>query len=135
MAWLQRERTHTDTDLAQAIQDSPIWREKDDLLRSVPGVGPVLTTTVLANLPELGTLTNKQIAALVGVAPLNHDSGTLHGKRMVRREARERRETRDGRSAGVRSGEGSQRVPSLQARERLQRVNSHVAPNPFVLLG
>jgi len=65
------------------IQDSPVWREKDDLLRSVPGVGPVLTTTVLANLPELGTLTNKQIAALVGVAPLNRDSGTLHGKRMV----------------------------------------------------
>lgn len=135
MAWLQRERTHTDTDLAQAIQDSPIWREKDDLLRSVPGVWPVLTTTVLANLPELGTLTNKQIAALVGVAPLNRDSGTLHGKRMVRREARERQETRVGRSAGVRSGGGSQRVPSLQARERLQRVNSHVAPNPFVLLG
>jgi transposase len=83
MAWLHRERTHTDTDLAQAIQDSPVWRERDDLLRSVPGVGPVLTTTVLANLPELGTLTNKQIAALVGVAPLNRDSGTLHGKRMV----------------------------------------------------
>ena len=83
IAWLQRELTHTDTDLAQAIQDSPVWREKDDLLRSVPGVGPVLTTTLLANLPELGTLTNKQIAALVGVAPLNRDSGTLHGKRMV----------------------------------------------------
>ena len=83
MAWLQRERTHLDTELAQAIQDSPVWREKDDLLRSVPGVGPVLTTTVLANLPELGTLTNKQIAALVGVAPLNRDSGTLHGKRIV----------------------------------------------------
>jgi transposase len=83
IAWLQRELTHTDADLAQAIQDSPVWREKDDLLRSVPGVGPVLTTTLLANLPELGTLTNKQIAALVGVAPLNRDSGTLHGKRMV----------------------------------------------------
>ena len=83
IAWLQRERSHTDTALAQAIQDSPVWREKDDLLRSVPGVGPVLTATVLANLPELGTLTNKQIAALAGVAPLNRDSGTLHGKRMV----------------------------------------------------
>ena len=83
MAWLQRERTPIDTELAQAIQDSPVWREKDDWLRSVPGVGPVLTTTVLANLPELGTLKNKQIAALVGVAPLNRDSGTLHGKRMV----------------------------------------------------
>lgn len=83
VAWLQRERTQLDTALAQAIQDSPVWRAKDDLLRSVPGVGPVLTTTVLANLPELGTLTNKQIAALAGVAPLNRDSGTLHGKRMV----------------------------------------------------
>lgn len=83
MAWLHCARTQIDTELAQAIQDSPVWREKDDLLRSVPGVGPVLTTTVLANLPELGTLTNKQMAALVGVAPLNRDSGTLHGKRMV----------------------------------------------------
>ena len=83
VAWLQRERTQLDTALAQVIQDSPVWRAKDDLLRSVPGVGPVLTTTVLANLPELGTLTNKQIAALAGVAPLNRDSGTLHGKRMV----------------------------------------------------
>lgn len=63
IAWLQRELTHTDTDLAQAIQDSPVWREKDDLLRSVPGVGPVLTTTWLANVPELGTLTNKPMAA------------------------------------------------------------------------
>jgi transposase len=78
-----RERTRIDTELAQAIQDSPVWRDKDDLLRSVPGVGPVLTTTLLANLPELGTLTNKQIAALAGVAPLNRDSGTVHGKRMV----------------------------------------------------
>ena len=62
-AWLQRERTQTDTELAQAIQDSPVWREKDDLLRRVPGVGPVLTTPVLANVPELGTVTHKQIAA------------------------------------------------------------------------
>ncbi len=82
-AWLHRERTHLDTELAQTIQDSPVWREKDDLLRSVPGVGPVLTTTVRANVPELGTLTNEQMAALVGVGPLNCDSGTLHGKRMV----------------------------------------------------
>jgi transposase len=83
LVWLQRERTQLDTELAEAIQASPVWRDKDDLLRSVPGVGPVLTTTVLANLPELGALTHKQIAALVGVAPLNRDSGTLHGKRMV----------------------------------------------------
>ena len=60
-----------------------MWREKYDLLRSTPGVGPVLTTTLLANLPELGTLTGKQIAALVGVAPLNRDSGTWRGTRTV----------------------------------------------------
>ena len=83
IGWLERELTHTDRDLAQAIRDSPVWREKDELLRSVPGVGPVLTTTLLANLPELGMLTSKQIAALVGVAPLNRDSGTLRGKRTV----------------------------------------------------
>lgn len=83
IAWLERELGHTDRDLAQAIRQSPVWREKDELLRSVPGVGPVLTTTLLASLPELGTLSRKQIAALVGVAPLNRDSGTLHGKRTV----------------------------------------------------
>jgi len=83
IAWLERELAHTDRDLAHAIRESPVWREKDALLRSTPGVGPVLTTTLLANLPELGTLTGKQIAALVGVAPLNRDSGTLRGKRTV----------------------------------------------------
>lgn len=83
IAWLQRELGHTDTDLAQLIRQSPVWRDKEDLLRSVPGVGPVLSTTLLANLPELGTLTHKQIAALVGVAPLNRDSGTLRGTRTV----------------------------------------------------
>ncbi len=60
-----------------------MWREKNDLLRSIPGVGPVLTSTVLANLPELGTLTHKEIAALVGVTPLSRDSGTWHGRRTV----------------------------------------------------
>jgi transposase len=83
ITWLEREWERTDSDLTQAIQQSPVWREKDELLRSVPGVGPVLTSTLLANLPELGTLTSKQIAALVGVAPLNHDSGTLRGRRTV----------------------------------------------------
>lgn len=69
--------------LAEAIRQSPVWREKDELLQSVPGGGPVLTSTLLASLPELGTLTHKQIAALVGVAPLNRDSGTLRGRRTV----------------------------------------------------
>ena len=83
IAWLERELSHTDRDLAHAIRESPVWRENDDLLRSVPGIGPVVTSTLLANLPELGTLTGKQIAALVGVAPLNRDSGTWRGKRTV----------------------------------------------------
>jgi transposase len=83
ITWLERALDQADTDLAEAIRQSPVWREKEDLLRSVPGIGPVLTTTLLANLPELGTLTHKQIAALVGVAPLNRDSGTLRGKRTV----------------------------------------------------
>jgi transposase len=83
ISWLTRALQQADTDLADAIRQSPIWREKDELLRSVPGIGPVLTTTLLASLPELGTLTHKQIAALVGVAPLNRDSGTLRGRRTV----------------------------------------------------
>lgn len=81
--WLERELQHTNTHLAEAIRQSPVWREKDDLLQSVPGVGPVVTSTLWASLPELGMLTNKQIAALVGVAPLNRDSGTLRGRRTV----------------------------------------------------
>lgn len=83
IAWLERELQSTNTALAETIRQSPVWREKDELLQSVPGVGPVVTSTLLASLPELGTLTNKQIAALVGVAPLNRDSGTLRGRRTV----------------------------------------------------
>lgn len=83
IVWLERELERINTELSEAIRQSPVWREKDELLQSVPGVGPVLTSTLLASLPELGTLTNKQIAALVGVAPLNRDSGTLRGRRTV----------------------------------------------------
>ena len=83
ISWLEREVAHTNNDLTRAIHASPVWREKDDLLQSTPGVGPVLSTTLLAGLPELGRLDRKQIAALVGVAPLNRDSGTLRGKRTV----------------------------------------------------
>ena len=81
--WLERELQHTNTTLAEAIRQSPVWRDKDELLQRVPGVEPVLTSTLSASLPELGTLTHKQIAALVGVAPLNRDSGTLRGRRTV----------------------------------------------------
>src|SRR5690606_32880710 len=63
------------------IQSTPAWREADDLLQSVPGVGPVLATTLTALVPELGRLNRKQIAALVGVAPMNNDSGARTGKR------------------------------------------------------
>ena len=83
ITWLERELQHLNTHLAEAIRQSPVWREKDELLQSVPGVGPVVTSTLLASLPEPGMLTNKQIAALVGVAPLNRDSGTLRGRRTV----------------------------------------------------
>lgn len=81
--WLHRQLAQFDDELRELVRSSPLWREKDDVLRSAPGVGPVLATTLLAGLPELGTLTRQQIAALVGVAPLNRDSGTLRGRRTV----------------------------------------------------
>lgn len=81
--WLQNRLDDLDDELREAIKNSPVWREKDALLRSVPGVGPVLSLTLLSQLPELGTLNRRQIAALVGVAPLNRDSGQFRGKRSV----------------------------------------------------
>lgn len=81
--WLERRLADVDGDLGHLIERSPVWRATDDLLRSVPGVGPVLSRTLLGELPELGQLNRKQIAALVGVAPLARDSGTLRGKRLV----------------------------------------------------
>lgn len=81
--WLERRVAEVDHDLDDTIRRSPVWRAKENLLRSVPGVGPVVSRTLLASLPELGTLTRKQIAALAGVAPLARDSGTLRGKRLV----------------------------------------------------
>jgi transposase len=83
IAWLEERLDELDCELRHTLQNSPIWREKDDLLRSVPGVGPVLSTTLLAELPELGLLNRKQIAALVGVAPFNRDSGRMRGKRTI----------------------------------------------------
>jgi transposase len=83
IAWLADELADLDQELDQAVKDSPLWREKEDLLRSVPGVGPVLARTLLFDLPELGSLSHKQIAKLVGVAPLNRDSGRLKGKRSI----------------------------------------------------
>jgi transposase len=81
--WLERSLSDLDSELGQVIHSSDIWRAQDNLLQSTPGVGPVLSTTLLAHLPELGSLNRKEIAALVGVAPLNRDSGTLRGRRTV----------------------------------------------------
>lgn len=81
--WLRRQLRSVDDDIDRHLRKSPIWREKDDLLQSVPGVGPVLSRTLLAELPELGTLDRRQIAALVGVAPINRDSGSSSRKRVT----------------------------------------------------
>ena len=81
--WLERRLRDVDHDLDRTVQSSPIWRAKENLLRSLPGVGPVTSRTLIGSLPELGSLNRKQIAALVGVAPLARDSGTLKGKRLV----------------------------------------------------
>lgn len=83
IVWLEREKAKLDEELREQIQQSPIWREKEQLLRSVPGVGEVLVTTLLAELPELGQINRKKIAALVGVAPFICDSGKMHGKRAI----------------------------------------------------
>ena len=79
--WLEKELDRADGDLDGAVEASTAWKENEALLRSVPGVGPVLARTLLAELPELGTLAPKRLSALVGVAPFNRDSGTLRGKR------------------------------------------------------
>ena len=81
--WLEDSLKELDKDLADSIRSSPMWRTKEKLLRSTPGVGPILSMTLLSDLPELGVLNRGEIAALVGVAPFNRDSGTLRGKRKV----------------------------------------------------
>ena len=93
VAWLDRRIDRADRELADAIRASPAWKAKDDLLRGVPGVGPVVSRTLLSDLPELGTLSRKRVAALVGVAPVARDSGRKSGTRSVA-----------GGRAGVRSG-------------------------------
>ncbi len=83
IAWLTKRLKDVDGDLQSAIAASDFWRIKDDIIRSLPGAGKVLSTTLLASLPELGILNRRQIAALVGVAPFNCDSGTMRGSRHV----------------------------------------------------
>ena len=83
IVYLKRSLSGIDRDLERKVKDSPSWREKDDLLRSVPGIGPVLSLTILTGMRELGTLNRREVAALGGVAPFNRDSGTMRGKRTV----------------------------------------------------
>ena len=82
--WLQAQLKELDRDQGDFLRSSPLWQEEAKLLQSVPGVGPIVTATLIARLPELGSLNRKEVAALVGVAPFNRDSGTLRGKRTVR---------------------------------------------------
>jgi transposase len=81
LAALQKELSDLEADLDDTIRGTPAWREAEDLLTSVPGVGDKLARTLIADLPELGRLSRRQIAALVGVAPINRDSGTMRGRR------------------------------------------------------
>jgi transposase len=81
--WLEQQLADLDRGLRDTIKESPLWRAKDNLLQSAPGIGPVVSLTLLADLPQLGVLNRQQISALVGVAPLNWDSGTLRGKRGI----------------------------------------------------
>lgn len=83
ISWLEKCLKKVDKDMKNLLKKSPVWREKDEILQSTPGVGPVLSMTLLSGLPELGNLNRKEIAALVGVAPLNRDSGLFRGKRMI----------------------------------------------------
>ena len=81
--WLTKQVERLDDELDGQVRNSPLWREKDQLLQTVPGIGPVTSRTLLAELPELGQVSRQQIAALVGVAPLNRDSGKYSGPRII----------------------------------------------------
>jgi transposase len=83
LRWLEEALAEIERDIDAAVRSSAIWRAKEELLRSAPGVGPVSARTLLAELPELGSLTRRQAAALVGVAPFNHDSGKMRGRRAI----------------------------------------------------
>lgn len=83
IAWLDKAIAELNTDLTARLRTSPAWREKDELYRSMKGVGPITSGTLMAALPELGSLDRRSIAALVGVAPFNRDSGTLRGRRVI----------------------------------------------------
>jgi transposase len=81
LEWLAETLTALDAEITEFMHQTPIWQSKNEILQSVPGIGRITAYTVLADLPELGTLNRKQISALVGIAPMNHDSGGRRGKR------------------------------------------------------
>ena len=83
IAWLDRRLKSLDGELGELIEASPVWRAKDELLQGVPGIGPVVSRSLLAEMPELGTLSRQKVAALAGLAPRNRDSGTLRGRRTI----------------------------------------------------
>lgn len=83
VAWLRRALADLDEDLAELVRTTPVWREKENLLTSMPGIGDVTAQALLADLPELGHLDRRRIAALVGIAPFNRDSGQWRGRRMI----------------------------------------------------
>jgi len=93
IAWLSKQLDQVDRELTERIEASPVWRAKDDRLRGVPGIGPAVSRVRISELPELGTLSGKKIASLVGVAPMSRDSGRMSGTRSIA-----------GGRAGVRSG-------------------------------
>lgn len=84
IVWLERQLGDVDDALHRQVEASPLWRTQDNLLQSVPGIGPITALTLLTDLPELGRLTRRQIAALVGLAPFNRDSGQWRGRRTIR---------------------------------------------------
>jgi len=83
IAWLDQAIDEVNTDLTARLRQSPVWREKDELLRSLKGIGPITSGTLMSSLPELGELDRRSIAALVGVAPFNRDSGAFRGRRAI----------------------------------------------------
>lgn len=83
LGFLERRLDKVEKELNETVQRSPLWREQDDLLQSVPGIGPQVSRVLLAELPELGTLSSRKLAALVGLAPYNRDSGRLCGRRRI----------------------------------------------------
>lgn len=83
ITWLKAQLSTIDKDISEKIGNNPVWREKAKLLQSVPGVGPVLSSTLIAQFPELGQMNRREVAALAGVAPMNHDSGSHRGKRSI----------------------------------------------------